>query len=206
MLRLVKLGGIAIDNIEKSREIISKIVEKDKVEQALLVGLHGAPELNYDEKMQYLGEFKERILRILTKAQVGEKGIYPEILQALKDERADKMLINGSIDYSIMEKYKVLATQYNKISTVRNDPKFQGDTGLIVISNEAVDVKDITVEDRSSRLHRLGVSPELIAAAGQKVCKECIDQIAKADENELINYRQLTWFDRLSGDRCPVHK
>ncbi|MDF2633824.1 MAG: hypothetical protein K0R78_698 [Pelosinus sp.] len=181
-------------------------MQKDKVEQALLVGVHGAPELKYDEKVQYLGEFRERILRKLTKNQVREKAIYPEILQALKGKKADKLIINGSIDYRFIEKYKELATDLNKTSTVRSDPGFQGDTGLIVISNEAVEVQDITVEDRSSRLRRLGVPADLIETAGQKVCTECLSKIAEADKNELINYQQLTWIDRLAGDRCPGHK
>lgn len=197
--------GFVIDNINQSKGI-SRIVQKDKVEQALIVGLHGAPELRYNEKLQYLGEFKERIIKKLTRNQVWEKGIYPEILLALQDQRADKLIINGSIDYNVIEKYKALAATCNKTSTVRSDPEFQGDTGLIVISDEAVDVQDILVEDRSSRLRRLGVPPALIAAAGQKVCKDCMSQIIEADEKERINYQQLTWIDRLSGDSCPAHK
>lgn len=198
------LGGIVIDSQDQSKDI-SRMVQKDKVEQALLVGLHGAPELKYDEKVQYLGEFRERIIKKLTTEQVREKGIYPEILQALKDPRADKLIINGNVDYRVTEKYKSLAVRCKKISTVRSDPSFQGDTGLIVISDEAVDIQDIEVEDRSSRLSRLGIPPAIIAATGQKICKDCMEQIAKADENETINYRQLTWIDRLTGDTCPGH-
>ncbi|GEM_PF-298832 len=199
------LGGIVIDSQDQSKDI-SRMVQKDKVEQALLVGLHGAPELKYDEKVQYLGEFRERIIKKLTTAQVREKGIYSEILQALEDPRADKLIINGSINYRVIEKYKSLAARCKKISTVRSDPSFQGDTGLIVISDEAVDIQDIEVEDRSSRLRRLGIPLALIEAAGQKVCKDCMEQIAEADEYEKINYRQLTWIDRLTGDTCPGHK
>ncbi|SFL76011.1 YueI family protein [Pelosinus propionicus] len=182
------------------------MVQKDKVEQALLVGLHGAPELKYDEKVQYLGEFRERIIRKLTIEQVRERAIYPEILQVLRESRASKLIINGNIDYRFIEKYKALAVSCNKISTVRSDPSFQGDTGLIVISDEAVDIQDIEVEDRSSRLRRLGIPSALIEAAGQKICKDCMNQLTLADENEKINYQQLNWMDRLSGDSCPGHK
>jgi uncharacterized protein YueI len=196
---------IIIDNLEQSKGI-SNWTKKDKVEQALLAGAHGTPELKHDEKVRYLGEFRERILKRLTKEQVAEKAIYPEILQALKDQRADKLIINGSIDYSFITKYKDLAIRLNKASTVRSDPEFKGDTGLIVISDAAVDVQDINAEDRASRLSGLGVSPALIEAAGKKVCKECLSKIAEADPNELLNYHKMTWIDRLGGDRCPVHK
>ena len=185
---------------------MNKIRQKDKVEQALLVGMHGAPEWKQDEKAQYLGEFKERVIKKLTKEQVQEQGMYPEIFQALQEQRADRLIINGNIQYHAIEKYKMLATRCQKGSTVRSDPGFQGDTGLIVASDEAVDVEDITVENRGSRLARLGVPLALIEAAGQKVCSTCMSQITEADEQEQINYRRLTWLDRLSGDRCPVHK
>lgn len=199
------LGVIIIENLNQSNGI-SNWVKKDKVEQALLAGVHGTPELKYDEKVRYLGEFRERVLKKLTKEQVAEKVIYPEIVQALKDRKADKLIINGSIDYNLIAKYKDLATSLNKTSTVRSDPEYKGDTGLIVISDEAVDVQEINVENRGSRLSRLGVSPALIEAAGKKVCKECLSKIAEVDQNELMNYQQLTWIDRLGGDRCPVHK
>lgn len=63
-------------------------VEKDNLEQALLVGIHGAPEIKHDEKIYFLGEFKERVIRRLSIKQVSETGVYPEIIQALKDSRA----------------------------------------------------------------------------------------------------------------------
>jgi len=180
--------------------------QKDKLEQALLVGIHGAPELKYDERLLYLGEFKERVIKRLINKQVEEKAIYPEVLQALKDPKADMLIINGNINSSFMTKYKDLAAHLNKTCTVRNDTEFQGDTGLLVISDQAVAEQNMNVENRSNRLKRLGVSTALIEAAGQKVCKACLVKITEADENELMNYQQLTWIDRLAGDRCPVHK
>lgn len=180
--------------------------QKDPLEQALLVGIHGAPELKHDERLLYLGEFKERVIKKLTKQQVAEKAIYPEIFQALQDKKADQLVINGSISSNFISKYKELATRLHKMYTIRNDMEFQGDTGLLVISDKAVEQQEMNVENRREHLQRLGVSTALIEAAGQKVCKECLTEISKADENERINYRQLTWIDRLTGDRCPVHQ
>ncbi|AET68636.1 Protein of unknown function (DUF1694) [Desulfosporosinus orientis DSM 765] len=37
----------------------------------------------HDEKILYLGEFRERIIRRLTKKQIAETFIYPEIKEAL---------------------------------------------------------------------------------------------------------------------------
>jgi uncharacterized protein YueI len=187
------------------KEDNNKWGQKDLLEQALLVGIHGEPELKHDERLLYLGELKERVIKKLTKEQVAEKAIYPAIFQALQDRKADQLVINGSISSGFISKYKELATRLHKMYTVRNDMEFQGDTGLLVISDRAVEKQEMNVESRRDHLRRLGVSTALIEAAGQKVCKECLAEISRADENERINYQQLTWIDRLTGERCPVH-
>jgi uncharacterized protein YueI len=184
---------------------IGDLQKTDKLGQTLLAGIHGIPEIRRDEKRYYLGEFKERILRELSKNQVMEPAIYPEIFQALKDQRANRLILSGDIDRSSIEKYRVLARCVNKNCTVRIDPSFKGETGLVVASNQAVEEHEITVIDRSLRLQRLGLSTSLIKAAGKKVCRKCIKRIVEVDENELINYHHLTWIDRLGGERCPVH-
>ena len=186
-------------------EGIGNLGKTDKLGQTLLAGIHGIPEISRDEKRYFLGEFKERVLRKLSKKQVNETAIYPEVFGALKDQRANKLILNGEIDRSSMEKYRVLARRLNKNCTVRIDPSFKGDTGLVVASNQAIEESDITVTDRSLRLQKLGLSTSLIQVAGKKVCRKCIKRIVEVDENELINYHQLTWIDRLGGERCPVH-
>lgn len=196
--------GDVISKMEN--EDSNKWGQKDPLEQALLVGMHGTPELKHGERLLYLGEFKERIIKRLTKSQVAEKAIYSEILQALQDKEADQLIINGSIDSSFITKYKALSTRLKKAYTIRNDVNFQGDTGLLVISDQAVEKQDMDVENRGSRLLKLGVPTVLIEAAGKKVCKECLAKITQVDENELVNYQQLTWIDRLAGERCPVHQ
>ncbi|QDR81278.1 YueI family protein [Sporomusa termitida] len=186
-------------------ESISNWVQKDKLEQALMVGMHRAPELKHDEKIYYLGEFKERVLKKLTKKQVLEAAVYPEIIQSLKDPRANKLIIDGSLSGSSVQKYRKLARKLGVPNTERSDPEFKGDTGLIIVSDQAVAVEDITIPERSIRLEELGLSSALARAAGRKLCKTCLQKVAAIDKNELINYRKLTWADRLCGDRCPGH-
>jgi len=187
-------------------EIMGTWAQKDNLEQTLMVGMHGMTDFKHDEKVYYLGEFKENVLRLLSKQQVTEAAIYPEVIGALQDKRAGKMIIDGSIGISYIEKYKKLAKKMNKPYTVRNDPEFKGATGLLVMSDEAVvDIGVITVEDRSLRLKQLGMSSALINAVGQKVCKECMEQILKADPQEVANYHELSFLDRIGGQVCPAH-
>jgi len=187
-------------------EVISTWAQKDKIEQALMAGIHGITEFKHDEKVYYLGEFKENVLRLLSQQQVTEAAIYPEISEALQDKRATKMIINGSIGISFIEKYKKLAGKVKKPYIVRNDPEFKQSTGLLVITGEAVDSQVITVEDRSLRLKGLGVPFALINAVGKKVCEECLAQILKADPKEAANYHELTFLDRIGGESCPAHQ
>ena len=71
--------------------------KQNELEQRLMVGLHGTPELKHSEKMQHLGQFRERIIRLLTKDQVDDSHVYPEIEEALKEPRASRLHLNGDL-------------------------------------------------------------------------------------------------------------
>jgi len=129
------------------RKILGTFAGKGEVEKAISVGMHGAPELKKDEKMHFLGNFKERVIKMLTKDQVKKKSIYPEIITALKNKQASRLLIDGSIDQKYFRKYIDLAKDEGKFFTVIHDPELQGNCGLIVASDSWVDVKEIKVED-----------------------------------------------------------
>lgn len=144
------------DNIQ--REAISVWANKSELDKILSVGLYGPPEIKREEKLHYLGEFRERIIRLLSKKQVMEPGIYPEIAKSLEDKRASHMLINGDIDLRFTDKYLELARDKGKNATITSDPDFKGDTGLVVVSADAVDVENVKVPDRETRLKKW-VSP-----------------------------------------------
>lgn len=120
--------------------------DENKLEERLLIGIHGTPELKPDEKLRYLGEFRERVLRILTKNQVAQSRIYPEIEEALKDPRATRLLLDGDQAYDSRSKYVKLAHKYQKPYTTVNDPNQKGEIGLAVVSDRAVDVEKIEVD------------------------------------------------------------
>lgn len=198
----LKEGLSMTDDLQKAE--VKALVNKDALEQALAVGMHGAPVIKRDEKIRYLGEFRERVLRLLTKKQVAGSAVYPEILASLKDSRAAKMIISGKVNYRSAEKYRDLAEQVGKMCTVINDPAMIGDTGLVVVSSDAVDIDDISIPDRRIRLEQLGIPVALISAAGQKVCDECYKKITATEPGEAINYRKLSLGDRFWGENCAA--
>ena len=119
-------------------------------EQRLTIGIQGVPESKREEKQVYLGEFRERVIRILSKKQVAQRFIYPEIIQALNHKQSSKMLINGELWDDLTNKYIALAKKVKKPYTMIHDPELKGETGLVVVSDDAVDIEDIEVENRES--------------------------------------------------------
>lgn len=178
---------------------------KSELEKTIAAGVYGAPELKPDEKSAFLGEFKERVLRALTKAQVEENTVYVEIVLALQDKRAARLIYSGDIDYRYVDKYVKLSRKYGKPYTIRHDQKYKSDIGLLVASNEAVDAGAVVAVNREERLTGLGLPLPVIKAAPGKVCDECYALIEQAAPEELMNYERLTFFDRLAGEKCPAH-
>ena len=124
---------------------IGNLSKKSRLEQALSVGVISVPELKKEEKMLFLGEFRERVIRKLSKKQVADPLVFPEIKEALKDKRTLKMLINGDLSFKFTDKYIKLAREVGKPFTTIHNSELKGDTGLVVISDQAIDNKNIEI-------------------------------------------------------------
>ncbi|MEG6586395.1 YueI family protein [Dendrosporobacter sp. 1207_IL3150] len=190
---------------ESNNSALGTWTTKSELEKVVTVGMHGVPEIKQGEKSAYLGEFKERILRSLTKEQVEEAAIYTEIKQALEDKRSAKLILSGDLDNKNTEKYQKLARKIGKPFVVRHDQKYKSDIGLVIASNEAVEIEDIEVEQRQEKLARLGLSDQLIKSAGYKICSECYDLLVSIAPEETVNYDRLNFLDRITGEKCPAH-
>lgn len=187
-------------------EALSGFAGKSGLERTLQSGIHGAPELRREEKTHYLGEFRERVLRVLTRSQVGEPVVYPEIEAALRDPKAAYMVVHSEISGKALAKYKKLAESAGKPVTSRNDPDFEGEAGLAVVSREAVDAEQVEVESREERLLKRGLPEQLIDAAGQAVCKDCYEKLKELAPEETRHYRLISPISRMFGERCPGHE
>lgn len=179
---------------------------KSELERTLQAGIQGAPQLKKEETTHYLGEFRERVLRVLTRSQVGESILYPEIEEALSHPKAKLLVLHGDQMEQAVSKYQKLAESKGVAVTYRRDEGFSGDIGLVVASNQAVDAEGVEVEDRQERLLRKGLTEQLIRAAGQAVCKDCYARVRHAAPEELKHYRQMNPLSRLFGEKCPGHE
>ena len=120
-------------------------MEKSELQRALERGMYGEPELKREEKKAHLGCFRERVLKALTKKQVMEPGTYKEILEAIKDPRAKRLIITNDVQLPFAMDYINLAKDNGVEFTLVDGHDFTGDIGLVVVSDTAVDVEDIFV-------------------------------------------------------------
>ena len=175
---------------------------KSELEQVVSAGVHGEPELKKGEKRRYLGEFKERVIKSLTFEQIAEPGVYPEILGAIKNSEAEKLIIHRKANLEAAKKYIELARE-NELSFKKVDsPEFKGDIGLVVVSGHAVNSDQIKVIDKEKKFKELGLPIELLESIGDKICKDCYEKIAEKAPEELINFKKIDWWEGLFNNSC----
>ncbi|MCK8827764.1 YueI family protein [Natroniella acetigena] len=176
---------------------------KSELERKVGAEAHGGLELKKEERNQYLGEFKERVLKALTVSQVEEEGVYSEIITSIKDSEAKKLIIDSKVSSPAAKEYIKVARE-NELSFKKvSSPDFKGELGLVVVSDHAVNREDIFVEKRQKRLDKKGVPEKLIDAQGEKICSECYSLLEERAPEELKNYHKITWVDKLFGKNCP---
>jgi len=182
---------------------IKKGPDKSQLEQAILTGMHGAPILKREERQRLLGQFRERVIMALTFSQIAEPGTYPEIKRAMDHPKAKRLIISRKANLSEAADYILLARKRKLSFTTVDLPEFIGPVGLVVAADEAVDIEEIFVPDRTERLLVAGVPRMVIAARGQGLCKDCLDLLEQVAPEEVQNYRRLSVLEKLAGARCP---
>lgn len=165
---------------------------------------HGPAESRPWERARFLGQLRERVLKALTFAQVEEEGVYPEILEAIRDPRARKLIISRDADLYAAREYIRLARENDLSFTTVDSPWFTGNIGLVVASDRAVDEPEIMVKSRAERLRELGVPESVISARGKPLCPSCYKLLQRLAPGEAQNYTPISWVDRLLGRSCAA--
>jgi len=180
--------------------------DKSSLEKALLAGIYGPPELKKEERRYFLGQFRERVIKVLTFEQVAEPGTYPEIREAMAHPLARRLIISRRAKLPATNEYLQLARKHNLAFTLVDSPEFKGQAGLVVAAAQAVDAKEITIPSRRERLLAAGIPQAVIEATGQGLCKTCLDLLARKAPQEVKNYRKANLIDLLLGYKCPCNR
>jgi len=131
-------GNLEVEYKGAVRRLAEERTDKSALERILLEGAHGSPEFMEAQRALFLGELEERVLASLTRSQVEEAGVDAKVAAAAADPRAAGMIIHGDVPFEAAQKYRRLAEENGLPVTIRVDPSFHGEVGLVVISDEAV--------------------------------------------------------------------
>lgn len=115
------------------------------IHDILQEGIHGPKEINPQERNQFLGTLRERILAVLTLSQVKKGEAIGRIEELLKQHPKVKVLLNGDIDYSYLSKYIKLANKNNNPFTISSNQEHPTDIGLVLTYDYAIDQENIYI-------------------------------------------------------------
>jgi uncharacterized protein YueI len=120
---------------------------KKDVHDYLQQGMFGPREQLPDERRQYLGTLRERVLVALTQGQVRKPGTYEEIQDLLVKHPTVKMFLNGNMDYSSLSDYIKLANKHDILYSMTVNQEHNSEIGLLLAYGEAIDKEEIMITE-----------------------------------------------------------
>jgi uncharacterized protein YueI len=120
-------------------------LKKTTVDEVLQQGIYGPLETKPDERRKFLGTLRERIMVALTKSQVGENEVYPQVEQHMKEKPQSHLFLNGNMNYEGLSKYVKLATKYKIEHTIVTNKEHDSEIGLVLAMDHAIDKEDIYI-------------------------------------------------------------
>lgn len=121
---------------------------KKEVDDYIEQGIHGVKETNPEERREFLGTLRERIVIALTAPQVRVKHVQPEVELAIKEHKKAKLYVNGHIAYSEISKYIKVAQANNVSYTIVTNKDHNSHIGLVLAYDHAIDKENIYLNDQ----------------------------------------------------------
>lgn len=120
---------------------------KQSVDEIIMNGIKGAPEIKKDEKNKYLGTYRERVEIVLTTGQVMRANIYSDVANILKNTSNIDLLLNGDISYQYLSKYIQIANNNQVPFSIVQNNESDTEIGLVVANKSAIDKKFISIKE-----------------------------------------------------------
>ncbi|HLU23466.1 YueI family protein [Lederbergia graminis] len=121
-------------------------MNNSNIDDYLKKGMYGVKQTKPDERRKFLGTIRERIVVALTKSQVMEKGVYPEVVKLMKDHPKATLLLNGDLDYAYLSDYIANARKINIPFSIVTNKESNTDIGLVLAYDYAIDKEEIYIE------------------------------------------------------------
>ncbi|WP_373894943.1 YueI family protein [Virgibacillus sp. CBA3643] len=119
---------------------------KKNIDDYLTEGMYGTRRPKEEEREQFLGTLRERIVIALTKGQVMSDKALEELEEAMKNNTQAKLLINGRIAYRFLQEERKLADKYNIPYTTITNKENETDIGAVLTYDYAIDKEEIFIE------------------------------------------------------------
>jgi uncharacterized protein YueI len=123
-------------------------LKKTTVDEVLQQGIYGTLETKPDERRKFLGTLRERIVVALTKRQVAETNVYPQVEKQMKERPQSHLFLNGNLSYETLSKYVKLATKYKIEHTLVTNKEHDSEIGLVLAMDHAIDLEDIYITNK----------------------------------------------------------
>jgi uncharacterized protein YueI len=118
-------------------------LKKPTVEEVINQGIYGPVETKPEERRKYLGTLRERIIVALTKKQVAEAKIYPQVEKYMKEYPKARLFLNGTLNSSELSKYIKIASKQKLEHTIVTNKDHDTDIGLVLAMDHAIDKAEI---------------------------------------------------------------
>lgn len=126
-------------------------MKNSNVDEYLQNGIYGTKQIKPEERKKFLGTLRERIVVVLTKSQVMERGVYPE-METCMDENPDAiMLLNGDLDYSFLSDYIHLARKKDISFSIVANQNSKTDIGLVLAYEHAINKEEIYITKNENK-------------------------------------------------------
>ncbi|MBS4194584.1 YueI family protein [Lederbergia citri] len=126
-------------------------MKSPNVDDYIQKGMYGVKEIKPDERRKFLGTIRERIVVALTKSQVMEKGVYPEVIQLMKEHPKAILLLNGDLDYSYLTDYIHNARKNDVQFSIVANKNHDTNIGLVLTYNHAIDKEEIYIQKKKEK-------------------------------------------------------
>ncbi|MGP7819436.1 YueI family protein [Niallia sp. 01092] len=110
-------------------------------------GMYGSKETKPEERRQFLGTLRERVVVALKQSQVREDGVYNEVKEVIKNNAGAKLFLNGHLDYAYLSKYIKIADGNKMEYTIVTNKNYVSEIGLLVAYDHAIDKEEIYISN-----------------------------------------------------------
>ncbi|MGM0876625.1 MAG: YueI family protein [Bacillota bacterium] len=117
----------------------------ENIDDYIQQGIHGVREIKPDERRKFLGTLRERVVVVLTKQQVREKGTYKEVEELMKKNVKATIFLNGTMNYSYLSDYIKLANQVGMKFLISTNKEYDSELGVVLAYDYAINKEDIYI-------------------------------------------------------------